>query len=421
AAWEQIQQGLSNLREMVMEQIMTFVRDRIVVAAITRLVTSLNPAGAFIQAVIAIYNTVMFFVERLRQITQVAMSFIDSMAAIASGDITAAANRVEQTMAGLLTLVISFLARLVGLGRVSDVVVRVVDRIRAPIDRALDRVVDWIRARAQALLQRVAGGTPEERLNSALTAALRAVNRFAGRRVGAIVLRPILLGIKLRYGLRSLEPVQVGNIWAIRGEANPIRQRNTTLQAGEPTDEQINAAVTLAIAGRVIAIARYREWAASPDRYPDSSKTFAATASGSVTQSGFARQEIEEGEQRRLSGFVLRDYFGDPSRPGTSNVSLFRSLGYVMGATRPNRPRLPSFVEASSHAEKQLHYLRHDQPMGVSRDPCEDCQLFFRALARHTRHFQVIAAARMVRNIYPVAPFKIYIFHIDRDVEVRNG
>jgi hypothetical protein len=152
AAWEQIQQGISNLREMVMEQVMTFVRDRIVQAAITQLVTSLNPAGAFIQAVIAIYNTVMFFVERLRQITQVAISFIDSMAAIASGNITAAANRVEQTMAGLLTLVISFLARLVRLGRVSDAVINIVNRIRAPIDRALDRVVEWIVAQARRLL-----------------------------------------------------------------------------------------------------------------------------------------------------------------------------------------------------------------------------------------------------------------------------
>jgi len=161
AAWEQIQQGITNLREMVMEQVMTFVRDRIVTAAITRLVTSLNPAGAFIQAVIAIYNTVMFFIERLRQITQVAMSFIDSMAAIASGNITAAANRVEQTMAGLLTLVISFLARLVGLGRVSDAVIRVVNRIRAPIDRALDRVVDWIVTQARRLLSR-RGATREQ-------------------------------------------------------------------------------------------------------------------------------------------------------------------------------------------------------------------------------------------------------------------
>jgi hypothetical protein len=151
AAWERIQESLTNLREMVMEQIMTFVRDRVVQAAITRLVTSLNPAGAFIQAVIAIYNTVMFFVERLRQIAQVAASFIDSISAIASGVVAAAANRVEQTMAGLLTLVISFLARIAGLGRVSDAVIGVVNRVRQPIDRALDRVVEWIVAQARRL------------------------------------------------------------------------------------------------------------------------------------------------------------------------------------------------------------------------------------------------------------------------------
>nr|MBL8412094.1 DUF4157 domain-containing protein [Dechloromonas sp.] len=144
AAWERIRESLANLREMVMEQVLTFVRDNIVTAAVTRLVSMLNPAGAFIQAVIAIYNTVMFFVERLRQIAQVAAAFIDSIAAIAGGVITAAANRVEQTMAGLLTLVISFLARLVGLGRVSDAVTNIINRIRAPIDRALERVVDWI-------------------------------------------------------------------------------------------------------------------------------------------------------------------------------------------------------------------------------------------------------------------------------------
>ncbi len=144
AAWERIRESLANLREMVMEQVMSFVRDNIVTAAITRLVSMLNPAGAFIQAIIAIYNTVQFFIERLRQIAQVAAAVIDSIAAIASGAIAAAANRVEQTMAGLLTLVISFLARLVGLGRVSDAVTNIINRIRAPIDRALDRVVDWI-------------------------------------------------------------------------------------------------------------------------------------------------------------------------------------------------------------------------------------------------------------------------------------
>lgn len=157
AVWQQIAESLANLREMVIEQVLAFVRNRIVVAAVTRLVSMLNPAGAFVQAIIAIYNTIMFFVERLRQIAQVAAAFIDSIAAIAAGSIAAAAGRVERTMAGLLTLVISFLARLAGLGRVSEAINNVIARIRAPVDRALDRVVDWLVRQGRRFLGSVRG------------------------------------------------------------------------------------------------------------------------------------------------------------------------------------------------------------------------------------------------------------------------
>ena len=151
AAWEKIVAAIGNLRDMVMDQVMAFVRDKIITAAITKLVTSLNPAGAFIQAVIAIYNTVMFFVERLKQIAQVAMAVIDAIAAIAAGVIVPAANKVEQTMAGLLTLVISFLARLVGLGNVSEAVSNVIAKVRAPVDVAMDKVVAWVVETAKKL------------------------------------------------------------------------------------------------------------------------------------------------------------------------------------------------------------------------------------------------------------------------------
>ena len=163
AAWEKIQESLGNLRELVMEQIMTFLKDRVVTAAVTRLLSMLSPAGAFIQAIIAIYNTVMFFVERLRQISQVAASFIDSISAIANGVVGAAANRVEQTMAGLLTLVISFLARIAGLGKVSEAVTNVVNRVRQPVDKALDRVVEWIIGQSKA------GGSFTETISSSLS------------------------------------------------------------------------------------------------------------------------------------------------------------------------------------------------------------------------------------------------------------
>lgn len=158
AAWQKILETLGNLRDMVIEQVMTFVKDRIVSAAVTKLLSMLSPAGAFIQAIIAIYNTVMFFVERLRQIAAVAASFIDAIAAIASGNIGPAAARVESTLAGLLTLVISFLARIAGLGKVSDAVVNIINRIRAPINSAIDRVVAWVVAQARRLGKMAAEG-----------------------------------------------------------------------------------------------------------------------------------------------------------------------------------------------------------------------------------------------------------------------
>jgi hypothetical protein len=231
AAWEKILESLSNLRAMVIDRVVSFVRERVIEAAITRLLTSLNPVGAFIQAIIAIYNTVMFFVERLRQIAQVAAAVIDSLSAIASGVIATAANRVEETMAGLLTLVISFLARIAGLGRVSDMVTEVVNRIRQPIDQALDRVVEWIVATARRLGRFIAQAglpqDPNERLQLGMRAAVLAVNRFAGRRVGMVALTPLLAAVRVRYGFRTLEAVAQGNQWVVEGQINP-RSRNVT-------------------------------------------------------------------------------------------------------------------------------------------------------------------------------------------------
>lgn len=234
AAWQKIVEGISNLRDMVMEQIMTFVRERVVQAAITRLLTSLNPAGAFIQAIIATYNTIMFFVERLQQIGRVVAAYIDSIAAIASGNIGTAANRVETTMAGMLTLVISFLARIAGLGRVSDAVVNIVNRVRAPVDRALDRVITWIvdmaKRAGKAIMGAIRGKderTPEEKqrdLDRAVT-ELRPRVRELFRRGPPGRLLPLRLAIwKRQYKLTDLAIQPSGAIVATINPSSIVDQ-----------------------------------------------------------------------------------------------------------------------------------------------------------------------------------------------------
>ncbi|KAA9347819.1 eCIS core domain-containing protein [Larkinella humicola] len=152
AAWQKIVEYLGNLRNMVLDGVIAWVRQTVIGQAIIRIASMLNPAGAVIQAIMATYNTVMFFVERINQIAAVVESYVDSMAAIAAGNIAAAANRVETTMGRMVPVIISFLARLMGLGGISNTIRTTIARIRQPVDRALDRVVDWVVAQGRRLV-----------------------------------------------------------------------------------------------------------------------------------------------------------------------------------------------------------------------------------------------------------------------------
>ena len=144
AAWDQIKTELSELKDQLIAQVTQMITTEVVKAAVVKLVSMLNPAGAVIQAIIAIYNTVTFFIQKIQQIAAVVASFIDSISAIASGQVENAAKKVEQTMANTLVVVIGFLAKFAGLGNIPEKLVGVVKKIRQPIDKGLDKIVDWL-------------------------------------------------------------------------------------------------------------------------------------------------------------------------------------------------------------------------------------------------------------------------------------
>jgi hypothetical protein len=160
AAWDKIKEEVGNLKEMVLQGIMDFVIETVVKKAVAKVLSLLVPGGAFIQAIISIYDTVMVFIEKLKKILQVAMAFIDGIVAIASGEIAGAANKVESTLAGLLTLAISFLAGFLGLGKIAEKVRDIINtKVRAPIDKALDKVIDWVVKTARKLFLALFGKT----------------------------------------------------------------------------------------------------------------------------------------------------------------------------------------------------------------------------------------------------------------------
>ncbi|HEX6267700.1 MAG TPA: DUF4157 domain-containing protein, partial [Burkholderiales bacterium] len=229
AAWERIVEFATGMVDTVIEGIRNWVITSIVRAAVTRLATMFNPVGAIINAIITIYNTVMFFIERARQIAALVESIVDSVDNIARGNISAAVAFVERTMARALTVIISFLARLIGLGGISDRIRDIIRRIQAPVDRAIDRLINWIRERARNLFSRALGGDPtappQQRLDRAMTEALAAVNRLSGSMIGRAVITPVLAAIRTRHRLQSLEAIDQGGVWHIEGRANPTTRR----------------------------------------------------------------------------------------------------------------------------------------------------------------------------------------------------
>jgi outer membrane biosynthesis protein TonB len=144
AAWQKISEFAGNLQEMVIGGIKEWVMRSVITAAITKLISMFNPAGVIVQAAMAIYNTVMFFIERGSQIAALAQAVFNSIGKIAAGNVAGAANYVEQTMGRSLPVIISFLARLIGLGGVSDQIKNVIKKIQDRIDNALNKLANFI-------------------------------------------------------------------------------------------------------------------------------------------------------------------------------------------------------------------------------------------------------------------------------------
>ena len=140
--WKHIQEKIGDLKETVIEGIKGFLKEKIITAGITWIMGLLTPASAFIKAAKAIYDIVMFFVTRGSQIMSLVDAIIDSMASIADGGIGVAAAAVEKALGRAVPAVIGFLASLLGLGGISEKIQGIIQKVQAPVTKAVDWVIN---------------------------------------------------------------------------------------------------------------------------------------------------------------------------------------------------------------------------------------------------------------------------------------
>jgi hypothetical protein len=212
AAWELIKEKLTDLKDQVVSGIMDFVIDTIVKKAVPKLIAMFIPGAGFISAIISIYDTVMVFVQKIAKIIQVVTAFIDSIVTIAAGNITAAAKRVESILGGLLSLAISFLAGFLGLGKITDKIMGVIQKVRTSVDKAIDAAIAWIVAKAKALFAKLFSKkdkpddrTEEQKQKDKLAAIADAEQLASGDDFDEHAVRQKLGPIKSRYRLLTLD------------------------------------------------------------------------------------------------------------------------------------------------------------------------------------------------------------------------
>jgi Domain of unknown function (DUF4157) len=144
ALWHMFMEKVGEIKEAVFNGIKDWAITQIVKKASLKLLSMLNPAGAILQAIMLLYDVVMFFVENWQKIISFVESVFNSITNIANGAIGQAAAFIEKALAKTVPMMISFLANFIGLGGIGKTIRKIIDTLRKPIDKVVDLVVKFL-------------------------------------------------------------------------------------------------------------------------------------------------------------------------------------------------------------------------------------------------------------------------------------
>jgi Domain of unknown function (DUF4157) len=161
--WQRTLEMIDNFKETIVGGIQKFVTEQLIMGGISWLAGLSNPVGAIVKVVLAIYNIIKTFLERLDQILAVAESIFSSIGAIAAGRIKEAADYVERTIASTIPVVISFLAALVPVTGITNAIRNIIAKLQGAVQRAIDRMLTFVVQKGKKLLSKLIGKLNKKR------------------------------------------------------------------------------------------------------------------------------------------------------------------------------------------------------------------------------------------------------------------
>lgn len=140
---EKVKEQLSNVWEMVLDAVKSFVMDQIINKVTAKLLSMLDPTGimAVVNSAIALYKAIQSFIKYFRKMLEIVNSFVEGTLQIAQGATKKAADFLEGALARGIPIVIGFLANQVGLN-LSERLRDALELVREKVDKGLTWVID---------------------------------------------------------------------------------------------------------------------------------------------------------------------------------------------------------------------------------------------------------------------------------------
>jgi hypothetical protein len=236
--WDHIVESLGTLLSDTLDEIKKTVLYAAIEKVFIEIGKMLIPGGGFIAIAEKIIRLVVFIVEARNKILDLIEAFVLSMENAVKGDVAGIVKRVTTALTKFITVALDFLLAFFGLSDLKAKVERFIERMRNPVIRGIDFVLQKFKplvmrgkelfekgkekviAAGKAVVQVGLPEDPNERLRLAARASVSAASRLTGR-VTQALLNPILGGIKLRYGLTAIQPYEKGGTWWVRASINP--------------------------------------------------------------------------------------------------------------------------------------------------------------------------------------------------------
>ncbi|WP_242575401.1 hypothetical protein [Streptomyces sp. NP-1717] len=156
-AVKEIQAETGDLKATILSKLTTYLIPTVLIAGITWILSLLNPASAFVRAVKGIIDIVTFIVTQGAQIIDFVNAVLDAVIQIANGAQAGVPKLIESALAASVPLLIGFLAALLGIGGLANKVRSVFQSVSRPVNRAIDKIVDFIAKKGKALWSNLKG------------------------------------------------------------------------------------------------------------------------------------------------------------------------------------------------------------------------------------------------------------------------